>query len=194
MLKKRFLMFAMILPATAFCAAFSLAAMVHAATGTHLMPGKPLPPIQLPLPDDPAQRAYLGVPENGFFKIAQIQAEFVILEIMSVFCPKRKKNAPKINQLHQVISKDPELEAGIRLIAVAMGNSRAQASAYARQYQVAFPVLPVAEAEIADKLGGVQTPTLLIVGPESEVVYLHEGAVDDIDALLEVVWALYGGN
>ena len=48
--------------------------------------GGVLPDIVLPVPGDPAQREYLGLAAaEGTFKIPDIQAEVVIIEIFSMY-------------------------------------------------------------------------------------------------------------
>ncbi|MBW2602227.1 MAG: hypothetical protein JRD47_09970 [Deltaproteobacteria bacterium] len=44
-----------------------------------------LPEINLPVPKNPAHRSYLGLSEEGNFKIPQIKADVVIIEILNVY-------------------------------------------------------------------------------------------------------------
>ncbi len=47
--------------------------------------GGMLPEINLPVPKNPAHRAYLGLSEGKDFKIPQIKADVVIIEILNVY-------------------------------------------------------------------------------------------------------------
>ncbi len=47
--------------------------------------GGVLPPIDLPVPQDRVQRDYLGLTKEGSFKIPQIKARVVIIEIFSMY-------------------------------------------------------------------------------------------------------------
>lgn len=47
--------------------------------------GDVMPSITLPAPEDPAQRHYLGLEKAGPFKIPQIKADIVIIEIFSMY-------------------------------------------------------------------------------------------------------------
>jgi hypothetical protein len=47
--------------------------------------GDVLPPINLPVPEDPAHRAYLGIEKEGPFQVPQIKAQVVIIEIFSMY-------------------------------------------------------------------------------------------------------------
>ena len=47
--------------------------------------GKPFPDIVLPVPADASERLYLGLPESGHFRIPQIKAEVVIIEVFNMY-------------------------------------------------------------------------------------------------------------
>jgi len=47
--------------------------------------GGTFPDIVLPVPADPADRRYLGLPENGTFKIPDIKAGVVIIEVFNMY-------------------------------------------------------------------------------------------------------------
>lgn len=47
--------------------------------------GKPLPDIVLPVPADASERLYLGLQESGQFRIPQIKAEVVIIEVFNMY-------------------------------------------------------------------------------------------------------------
>ena len=49
--------------------------------------GDMFPDLSLPVPADPAQKAYLGLSQDTSFKVPQIQAEVVIVEIFNTYCP-----------------------------------------------------------------------------------------------------------
>lgn len=56
--------------------------------------GEVLPLINLPVPKNPEERNYLGLSGSGLFKIPQIKANAVIVEIFSMYCPFCQKDAP----------------------------------------------------------------------------------------------------
>jgi hypothetical protein len=47
--------------------------------------GGVLPEIDLAVPKDPSHRSYLGVSSDGTFKIPQVKAEVVIIEIFNMY-------------------------------------------------------------------------------------------------------------
>ncbi len=61
--------------------------------------GEMLPDIRLAVPEDPVHRAYLGVKGAAPFTIPEIDADIVIVEIFSMYCPHCQREAPTINQI-----------------------------------------------------------------------------------------------
>ncbi len=47
--------------------------------------GGVFPEINLPVPTDPAQKGYLGLSQDTPFKIPQIKAEVIIIEIFNMY-------------------------------------------------------------------------------------------------------------
>ncbi len=69
--------------------------------------GESLPVINLPIPKSPAEKSYLGLSGEGSFKIPQIKAKVVIIEIFSMYCPYCQKDAPGINELYILLKMIP---------------------------------------------------------------------------------------
>jgi len=55
------------------------------SAGSPPQKGGVLPEINLAVPKDPIHRSYLGLSGGGLFKIPQIKAEAVIIEIFSMY-------------------------------------------------------------------------------------------------------------
>ena len=66
--------------------------------------GEAFPNITLPFPEKADEKEYLGLTGKGSFKIPQIKAELIILEIFSMYCPYCQKEAPNLNELYQIIN------------------------------------------------------------------------------------------
>jgi len=83
----------------------SLALLHCLAFGSKLPPekGGVLPEIKIPVPVNTTDRSYLGLKSIGFFKIPQIKAKVVIIEIFSMYCPHCQREAPEINRLYSII-------------------------------------------------------------------------------------------
>jgi len=125
--------------------------------------GESLPVINLPIPKSPAEKSYLGLSGGGSFKIPQIKAKVVIIEIFSMYCPYCQKDAPGINELCTLIENDPELKNKIKLIGIGAGNTPFEVGVYKKTYAVSFPLFPDQDFAIHKACGEVRTPYFIVV-------------------------------
>jgi thiol-disulfide isomerase/thioredoxin len=125
--------------------------------------GESLPAINLPIPKNPDEKSYLGLSGGGTFKIPQIKAKTVIIEIFSMYCPYCQKDAPGINELYTLIENDPELKGKIKLIGIGAGNTAFEVGIYKKNFTVPFPLFPDQDFTIHKACGEVRTPYFIVV-------------------------------
>jgi peroxiredoxin len=125
--------------------------------------GESLPVFNLPIPKSPAEKSYLGLSGGGSFKIPQIKAKAVIIEIFSMYCPYCQKDAPGINELYHLIENDPDLKDKVKLIGIGAGNTPFEVGVYKKTYAVPFPLLPDQDFTIHKACGEVRTPYFIVV-------------------------------
>jgi hypothetical protein len=94
------------------------------AANLPLAQGGVLPGISLSAPNDPDEKSYSGISGSGFFRIPQIKAEVVIIEIFSMYCRQCQEIAPGMDELYHLIESNPDLKNKIKLIGIGAGNSR----------------------------------------------------------------------
>jgi thiol-disulfide isomerase/thioredoxin len=125
--------------------------------------GEGLPVINLPIPENPDERNYLGLSGTGLFKIPQIKAKVVIVEIFSMYCPICQKDAPGVNELYRLIEKNPDIKNKVKLIGIGAGNSPYEVEVYKKTYDVPFPLFPDKDFVIHKACGEVRTPYYMVV-------------------------------
>jgi thiol-disulfide isomerase/thioredoxin len=125
--------------------------------------GESLPVINLPVPKSPDEKSYLGLTGVGSFKIPQIKAKAVIIEIYSMYCPYCQKDAPGINELYTLIENDPDLKGKIKLLGIGAGNTPFEVGVYKKTYAVPFPLFPDQDFTIHKACGEVRTPYFIVV-------------------------------
>ena len=123
-----------------------------------LQKGGQLPSIVLPVPKSAEEKAYLGLSGSGTFKIPQIKADVVIIEIFSMYCPYCQKDAPGINELYDLIQKTPDLRDRIKMIGIGAGNSAFEIETFKKTFSVHFPLFPDQDYVIHQACGEVRTP------------------------------------
>jgi thiol-disulfide isomerase/thioredoxin len=174
-----------------------MASAINAAENSPPKVGSPLPAIELPMSNNPADLQYLGLPAGGkFFKVNQVKAKVVILQIYSMYCPYCQAEAPNVNRLYAAIENSPALKDKIKIIGIGAGNTQFEIGTYKKKYTVALPLVPDADFKIHKIMGEVRTPYFIAGklgdGDKTEVIYSRLGALGDIDVFLKLLVNLSG--
>jgi peroxiredoxin len=153
--------------------------------------GEVLPVINLPIPKDPDEKNYLGLSGSGFFRIPQIKAKAVIVEIFSMYCPYCQKDAPGINELYRLIENNLDIKNKIKLIGIGAGNSSYEVEVFRKTYNVPFPLFPDKDFTIHKACGEVRTPYFMVVKMNEDgthqIVHTQLGEYPGAEPFLELV-------
>lgn len=153
--------------------------------------GETLPNIEFPAPDDPSERRYLGLSGGKNFKIQEVKADVVIIEIFSMYCPYCQREAPKINKLYNNIERNTSTSGKIKLIGIGAGNSSFEVEVFKKKYHVPFPLIPDGDFSLYDALGKVRTPYFIGVkiNPDgtNQIIYSKLGALKGEDRFLDLI-------
>jgi thiol-disulfide isomerase/thioredoxin len=152
-----------LLPLTIMALLFSIIILSAMAANKPPEKGEVLPVINLPVPKNPDERNYLGLPGSGLFKIPQIKAKVVIIEIFSMYCPYCQKDAPGVNELYRLIENNADVKNKIKLIGIGAGNSSYEVEIFKKTYNVPFPLFPDKDFIIHQACGEVRTPYFMVV-------------------------------
>jgi peroxiredoxin len=153
--------------------------------------GESLPAINLPIPKSPDEKNYLGLSGSGSFKIPQIKANVVIVEIFSMYCPYCQKDAPGVNELYRLIENSPDIKNKIKLIGIGAGNSSYEVEIFKKTYHVPFPLFPDKDFTIHKACGEVRTPYFMVVKINGDgthqIVHSQLGNYPGAEPFLELV-------
>lgn len=153
--------------------------------------GGTLPVINLPVPKSPGEKSYLGLTGDGFFKIPQIKAKVVLVEVFSMYCPYCQKDAPGVNELYKAIENNPDLKTKIKLIGIGAGNSPFEVGVYKKTYEVPFPLFGDKDFTIHKVLGEVRTPYFIVIKINDDgthqIVHSQLGDYQGAETFLEIV-------
>jgi len=163
---------------------------------THEEKGASIPAFELPAPSDKASQDYLGVSGTGAFKITDIKATVVIIEVFNMYCPHCQKEAPQVNELYQAIHDDPALNSKIKLIGIGVGNTPYEVDLFREKYGVLFPLFPDQEMTIGRMLSITGTPTFIgaRLDPDGShrKFYFKSGYMGGVPEFLDTILALSG--
>jgi thiol-disulfide isomerase/thioredoxin len=175
--------------------AMSLISLVvcHPTLAANLPPvrGGVLPPITLPVPEDPDEREYLGLSGSSPFSIPQIKAKVVVIKIFSLYCSKCQKIAPEVDKLYYLIESNPDLRNKIKLIGIGAGNSRYEVDVFKKTFHTPFPLFSDDDFAIHQALGDVRTPYFIAIKINKdgthEVVHSELDSFEDARVFLELI-------
>jgi peroxiredoxin len=170
---------------------FSIIVFAALAAGKPPEKGEVLPVINLPIPKNPEERSYLGLSGSGLFKIPQIKARAVIVELFSMYCPFCQKDAPGVNELYRLIENNPDTKSKVKLIGIGAGNSPYEVEVFKKTYNVPFPLFPDKDFVIHKTCGEVRTPYYMVVkineNGTHQIVHTQLGDYPGAEPFLEIV-------
>jgi thiol-disulfide isomerase/thioredoxin len=152
--------------------------------------GGVFPEIELSKSANPADLKYLGLSGSGMFKIQQIKADVVIVEIFSMYCPYCQGEAPNVNNLYSLIENNPVLKNKIKIIGIGINNSLFETDIFKNKYKISFPLVPDGDFKLHKIIGEVRTPYFIVVklrDGKTEVIYSKLGALGDNKVFLEKI-------
>jgi thiol-disulfide isomerase/thioredoxin len=170
------------------CVALVLVWLGPARAG-HVAPPDVLPDIELAGPVPEKAAAALGLAKGrAAFRLSEIKAKFVLIEIFSMYCPYCQAEAPALNRLHALLGKSPQGK-DIRLIGIGAGNSAYEVDFFRQNYAVSFPLFADGDYRVHKIVGEVGTPAFILVrnAPEAgklKVLLFQEGAFKTPEAFL----------
>lgn len=147
--------------------------------------------INLPIPKNPEEKSYLGLSGVGNFKIPQIKANLVLIEIFSMYCPYCQADAPKINELYQLIDNTMELKNKIKMVGIGAGNTPFEVEVYKKTYKVPFPLFPDKDFVVHKAYGEPRTPYFIVVKINDDrsyqIVHTQLGEFPGAEKFLELM-------
>jgi len=171
----------------------SVVAFVQAISAAGRTPstGELFPDVSLSMPEKSLQKEYLGLKGNGSFKLSQIKAELLIIEIFSMYCPYCQKEAPNVNELYSIISGRDDIKDKIRIIGIGAGNTPLEVDVFRKQYAVEFPLFSDESFSVHTATGGVRTPYFFVIrtsaGEPGVIVYSNVGTLHDPGQFLDLI-------
>jgi peroxiredoxin len=160
--------------------------------------GDVLPDITIPVPQNNTDKDYLGLKAGAFFKIPQIKAEVVIIEIFSMYCPYCQREAPEVNRLYNLIEHNPGLKGKIKMIGLGPGNTKFEVQVFKKNYNVPFPLVPDEDFSLHKSFGEVRTPYFFGVKINNDgthrVFYSELGGLQGAERFLGLMVKLSGLN
>jgi len=135
-------------------------------------------------------RAYLGL-EAGVesFAVSDIDADLVLVEIFSMYCPYCQKEAPEVNRLLALI-REQGLGDRVKILGIAPGNSDYEVSVFRSKFSIEFPLFSDPDFLWHKRLGEVGTPYFFLLNNRegaSRVLYSEVGSFGTAEEFLKKI-------
>ncbi|MFP4455549.1 MAG: peroxiredoxin family protein [Desulfonatronovibrio sp.] len=129
--------------------------------------GDMFPSNDLETPQEKAYQNYLELDGSmDTFKLRDIDADLVLVQILSMYCPICQREAEHVNELFEIIEQDKVADR-VKIIGIAPGNSEFEVSVFREKYDIPFPIIPDADYEWHKIMGEAGTPYFLLVDLDS---------------------------
>lgn len=153
--------------------------------------GGVFPETTLAVPQKAGEKDYLGIKGEGSFKLSDINARVVILELFSMYCPYCQKEAPIVNELYQIINNRQDIKDKIKIIGIGAGNTPFEVEVFREQYNVPFPLFSDENFSIHKAVGDVRTPYFFVfkINPDgsNKIIYSKAGSFQDPNQFLDLI-------
>lgn len=119
-----------------------------------------LPEFILTVPDNDGYREYLGLQADAGtqFSLSDIDADILLIELFSMYCPFCQEEAPAVNALYQAMKDYSRPEMKIKIIGLGANNSAFEVDHFRSTYNVRFPLFPDPDMKMYEALEGKGTP------------------------------------
>jgi len=162
--------------------------------GALMAESEPLPQLVLPVPADEHHRTYLGLQVGGdgaTFEVVEIDADILLIELFSMYCPYCQAEAPVLNELYDKIQNNSSLKDRFKLIGIGVGNTTFEVEHFRNTYKIPFPLFPDDDFSIHKKIGEVRTPYFFAVGINKDgthrILYSHAGRLENHDQFINML-------
>ncbi len=144
-------------------------------------------------------KQYLGLEDDVKPTLKNIDADVVIVEFMSVYCPSCQKQVPIFNELYSAIKKDAMLQAKVKMISIGVGNNRREVKHFVEERKVVFPILPDPKFAIYERLvAAMRTPYTIMLRKDRKgslmPVNFHMGLIRSYESYLAKIRAAIQQN
>lgn len=150
-----------------------------------------LPNLELTVPEDDFYRKYLGLTGKAgeSFTLADVQADILLIELFSMYCPHCQNEAPLVNELYEKMEEVSKRGPVVKIIGLGASNSQFEVEHFRDIYNVPFPLFPDKDLAMYKALGGDGTPTFiscrLIHAGKSTIVLRKSGGFYSSDKFLK---------
>ena len=124
--------------------------------------------MALKTPSQAKDRTYLGISGGDPFKVKDLKAEVILVEIFDVYCLPCQKQAPLYKQLFGLIQSNPAARDQIKMIGIAVGNDESEIKKFQDHFQIPYPIISDPKYVLHEAMGDLRPPFPLLCARSPE--------------------------
>lgn len=150
-----------------FCVSFFF---IHCSFAQTQQTVEPLPDITLTIPENADHITYLGLTGKAGepFKLTDINADVLMIELFSMYCPYCQKAAPVVNELYELMEKRSGPDMKLVIIGIGANNTDLEVKTFQEGFDIKFPMFSDPDMSIYKILAGQGTPTFIACKSDGE--------------------------
>ena len=118
---------------------------------------------RLAVPQAEADRAYLGLPQEGSsFRLEDIRCDVLVIDCFDMYCHICQAGAPHVNELYR-LAQARGLGNRVKFVGLGAGDTPLEVATYREKFKVPFPVFPDRRVVILKQFGELKLPNLIIL-------------------------------
>lgn len=146
-------------------------------------PGQTLPTLSLKVPAFGQDAKELGVAGKKTFRLQDLKAKVIVLEVIGVYCNECAKQVRTFNTLYARLAR--RMQSGeVLMFALAAGGNDLEVESLRKTAIYKYPVVADEKYQNHKLLREPKTPFTMLVTPAGKVLYTHLGIDDDTEGLL----------
>jgi len=146
-------------------------------------PGQTLPALAFKTPALAQDAQALGVVGKKSFRLKDLKAKVVVVEVIGVYCSECVKQVRTFNTLYARLAR--RIQAGeVQMFGLAAGGTDMEIENLRKRGIYKYPIVSDEQYKAHKQLNEPQTPFTMLVTPAGKVVYSHLGVDEDIEAML----------
>ncbi|MFC1808938.1 peroxiredoxin family protein [Candidatus Omnitrophota bacterium] len=131
---------------------------------------------------------YLGLEKGAAFSLSDIDADIIIVQIFSMYCPKCQSDAENVNEFYRLINEE---ELSIKMVGIGFANSDFEVAIFKKKFNISFPLFPDPYGDAARELQAYSTPYFLVAKKTDdgtfEAIYTKEDKMGRPRSFLKTV-------
>ena len=153
--------------------------------------GQPLD-VELRAPADNGEADYLGVGRGAPFRLYQVAAKALVIQIFDMYCIHCQRAAPRVNELYD-LTRSRGVDDRVKIIGIGRLNSEREVALFRDKYKVAFPLFADKDLKASMGLNAdlYGTPHFLVFrmnkNGDDELVVSKSGVFKDAGDFLDLI-------